>query len=116
MVRGAKRRGCLPRTEDTSPLDLPNLNQAAMPNQHKNSDIDRAIITDTGSSQDSVFKKEDNTETSSLSGPREWDLEFPVSSKKGTSEGLGSAFKKEATPTGVAAASIGKPNKDISLT
>ena len=51
MVPGAERKGCSARTEDTSQLDLPNPNQAAMPNLQKNSNIYQARIGDTTSSK-----------------------------------------------------------------
>ena len=115
MMPGTERRRCSARTEDTSQLDLPNPNQAATPNQHKNSNIYQARIRDTASSQDNAFKKEDDAGTPSLSGSRESDLGFPLSSKRGAAEGLDSASKKEATPVGAAAASTGKPSRDLSL-
>ena len=115
MVSEAERKDCLARMEDTSQLDLPNPNQAAMPNLHKNSNIYQARIGDTVSSQDNAFKKEDDTGTPSLSGPGESDLGFPLSSKRGAAEGLDNASKKETTSADAAAASIGKPSRDFSL-
>ena len=81
----------------------------------QNSNIYQARIGDTASSQDNAFKKEDDAGTPSLSGPGESDLGFPLSSKRGAAEGLDSASKKEATPVGAAAASTGKPSRDLSL-
>ena len=57
---------------------------------------------DTMSSQDSAFKKEDDVRTPSLPGPGELDLGFPLSSKRGTTEGLGNVSKKKMTPTDAA--------------
>jgi hypothetical protein len=68
--------------------------RVTVPNQ-QNSNIIRTSTGDTASKQNSAFKKENDVETPSPSGLGQPDLGFPLSSKRGAAEGLGSASKKE---------------------
>ncbi|EMS56416.1 Protein ZINC INDUCED FACILITATOR-LIKE 1 [Triticum urartu] len=110
-----KDKGCSARREDTTQLDLPNPNKEQQTRTNKVTNIARAKTGDNASKQDGAFKKEYDAETPSPSGPEEPGLGFPLSSKRGATEGLDNASKEETTSADAVVASIGKPSRDFSL-
>src|SRR4051794_39940681 len=95
MIPEQKDMGCSTQTGDTTQLNLPNPNQKQPKTNQQEVQHHQSQLRDTTSEQYSAFKKEDNVETTSLSGPDDPDLGFPLGSKRGTTEGHGSAFNKQ---------------------
>ncbi|KAE8770818.1 Protein ZINC INDUCED FACILITATOR-LIKE 1 [Hordeum vulgare] len=103
---------CSARAKDTLQLNLPNPGQEWRC-QTNDSIIARAKIGNTASEQDGAFRKEDNAEMSSLYGPRDSDLGFPMNSKRGSSQGLGTVSKKETPPASTVVDNTNQPSKDL---